>query len=639
VAADVGLKVVISTHGELHPLWIHRLIPDSYMINHMGQRVISRFRGECNVALTPGGCTDHPEVRERMAAFLRAVARQYASEKALYGYDCWNELRWNVQAYGRVCYCPYTVKAYRNWLQRKYDDLDGLNRAWMRRYVSWDDVHPGSMPDLPYTDMTEFCRFLVDLVAEHARFRYDSIRAEDPHHLITLHNATPSWMQSGDEYNQAHCRGNDWLTADQVDGIGCSHFPFWGQCADDLEFLQRIDSTRAAAGGKVMWLSELQGGAACDGLRALPSVDAESQQRWVWNGISRGAKAVIFWCWRDEVFGRECSGFGIVGNDGKKEQRLVAMARTGAVLKKYEDLFDAYQPDPAQAGVLIEPDVNFIEYAKEAKGNRFRSSISGYSYALMAAGATVDYVESGHLAPLDHLRLLVVPFPLVVRAEVADKLQRFVAEGGTLLIEGECDAYTPLGFYRYPGADRTFPSALGLAEVGRRELKTETWSVTLNNRTYNLKPFGWMTPYAPGDYEVLAQTASGEPVVVRRRIGQGQVIAAASFLGIAYAHNRYHDFIAFMQALLTEAGVIEPLLAQAAERVLCHTGMAGERRLAFLLNTGKRQKVTVTSGRVSIPIGTIADELFSGTQLVADRQGYTLELPEHGAAILAMRTD
>ena len=76
-----GLGVIISTIAEIHPFWIHRVIPDSYMIDHMGNRVISSLRGECNVGLTPGGCTDNPKVQELMANFLKTIAKRYAGEK------------------------------------------------------------------------------------------------------------------------------------------------------------------------------------------------------------------------------------------------------------------------------------------------------------------------------------------------------------------------------------------------------------------------------------------------------------------------------------------------------------------------------------------------------------------------------
>ena len=68
----------------------------------------------------------------------------------------------------------------------------------------------------------------------------------------------------------------------------------------------------SAAQGKVVWVSELQGGSARQGFDAALGPGATAAALGV-ERLGRGAKAVIFWCWRDEVFGRESSGYGLGG--------------------------------------------------------------------------------------------------------------------------------------------------------------------------------------------------------------------------------------------------------------------------------------------------------------------------------------
>ena len=38
------------------------------------------------------------------------------------------------------CYCPSSVARFRKWLEKKYGTVDELNRAWYRRFTSWDEV-------------------------------------------------------------------------------------------------------------------------------------------------------------------------------------------------------------------------------------------------------------------------------------------------------------------------------------------------------------------------------------------------------------------------------------------------------------------------------------------------------------------
>ena len=100
----------------------------------MGSKVVSSNRGECHFGITPGGCTDHPGVWAGMERFLTQVVSRYRGAPNLKGWDIWNELRWNVNADGLVCYCEHTLNAFHQWLDQKYGGLDGLNWTWLRRY-------------------------------------------------------------------------------------------------------------------------------------------------------------------------------------------------------------------------------------------------------------------------------------------------------------------------------------------------------------------------------------------------------------------------------------------------------------------------------------------------------------------------
>jgi beta-galactosidase len=354
LAAKNGLGVILSMIAEIQPYWIHREVPDSEMIDHLGHKVVSSNRGECHFGLTPGGCTDHPDVWTYMSRFLTRTVERYGSHAALRGWDAWNELRWNVNADGRVCHCQHTLAAFRAWLDSRYDGLDGLNRAWKRRYGQWDEVLPGKMPHRPYTEMMAWEHFITWRANQHGRLRYELVKKLDPTRPVTVHAGDPSAVSGGWTEATAIDRGNDWNFADDLDGIGCSSFPKWHQI-DDADFAVRVEFVKSAARQKLVWLSEVQGGRAALGFEVYQPVDAASQQRWIWNGLACGADTILFWCWRDEVFGCESAGFGLAGRDGLAEERLAAMKVTGDLLESNRSLFDAYRPDQATVGVFFSP--------------------------------------------------------------------------------------------------------------------------------------------------------------------------------------------------------------------------------------------------------------------------------------------
>ena len=144
-------------------------------------------------------------------------------------------------------------------MEQRYGSLDALNSAWKRRYSCWEEVRPGKLPDRSYTESMAWQNFLTVRSNLHAAARYTAMRSVDPHRPITAHGASPSALCSGSRQNYPIERGNDWTIAEKLDGVGCSSFPQWFGI-DDADFGIRIEMVKSAANGKLVWLSELQGG-------------------------------------------------------------------------------------------------------------------------------------------------------------------------------------------------------------------------------------------------------------------------------------------------------------------------------------------------------------------------------------------
>lgn len=607
-----GLQVVISTIAELQPYWIHRVVPDGYMIDHRGNKVISSNRREANQGLTPGGCTDNQQVRERMMNFLTQVTRHFKDRKNLAGWDCWNELRWNVNSDGLVCFCEHTLAAFREWLQSKYKNLDGLNAAWKRRYCSFDDVMPGKVPGRTYTEMMEFQSFIQWRAADHLRQRVAAIKAEDSDHLVTAHGADPSIHKSGDAENHAINRGNDWDLAEHLDGLGCSHFPFWFDISYE-DYAARLEATHSAAGDKQWWVSELEGGMVSTGFNVFSPVRAKLQQRWIWNAFARGAKAIIFWCWRDEVFGRESAGFGLAGSDGYAEERLAAMKKTGELLNRYGALLEAYKPDKAEVGVVFTPETYNLEWSEEGVAERAKTSIYGYLEVLEKIQVPYTILESSHLDDLSKMKLIIMPWPLVVAPQMREKLLAFVNGGGMLLLEGEADAYSTLGFYQYPGSDRPFADKLGVHYKRKRGLNQEQFAVNYQGEIFNLLGTDFFTPLKPSievpRTHIIAQDSENYIRIMQNYVGKGSVIACSDFLGKTYNESRYADFEYFIARLVADCQAMPEIKVSAKDLIQWRSGRSGKDRLLFIINPENEQKVQVEIPAALLGAGTTVYDL------------------------------
>lgn len=637
LAGANGLEVVLSVIPELQPLWIHRVVPGSELLDSRGHKVPSSNRNECHFGVTPGGCTDHPEVWSRMAAFIEAVVTRYRTLPHLHGWDIWNELRWNVQAGDLVCYCPHTLAAFREWLSDQFGDLEGLNRTWQRRYASWDDVMPGLATGRPFTESLAYARFITWRCAEHARKRYAIFHRLDGKHPATVHGDSPSFLKGGGTTASPLDRGNDWDYAERVDGIGCSSFPLWG-LTDPPDFAQRIEALPAAAGGKTIWLSEVQGGGAANGTAYLPPVSARNQQRWLWTGLANGADTVLFWCWRDEVFTTEAGGFGFCGSDGFFPERASAMRRTAAVLARHGHDVKAFQPDPPRIGLLFSPESYALHWSMEGRGSRAQMALQGYGRALLKQHLPFRLVEERHLDDMEALQLLILPRFAVMDDATADCIAAFVRSGGMLLCEPETGSYDSCGIFRYP--DERFTARLtGRVEVGRRKLPGHSVIIQLDGVAYELPATQWLEPVGH---------ASGEKdgdLLVASSLGQGRIIQLAAWTADPYLDSDLcgkpewraftGDFERFVRALAAKAGVIPAVEVDSDAYVYAKSGLIQGRRALYLMQTTDMPKL------LRAKIGTAgfrrtAMDIITGATITSGQDGWA-EIqpdPELGISLL-----
>lgn len=654
-----GLNVLLSTIAELHPHWIHHEIPGSEMINNYGHRVVSSLREESNFGLTPGGCTENPEVWKRMADFLTQVVTRYRSAPHLAGWDAWNELRWHEQGDALVCFCPHCLAEFRQWLDRRHGGLDGLNRAWLRRYHSWEEVLPGKVHWRPFTEMMAWQRFVTWKANRHGKRRYDLIKSLDPHRLVTVHAGDPSPITSGWAQASALDRGNDWHYADDLDGVGCSSFPKLSGM-DDTGFTTRVEFVRSAAicgadgaksngesqigksvaRRKKLWLSEVQGGRGSLGFQKTVAVTAAEQQRWIWRGFASGAEKLLFWCWRDEVFGRESAGFGLAGNDGLADERLAAMKQTAAIFEQHRELLNAYEPDEAGVGVLFSPSSYYLHWALEGSAEQPRKALEGYCRALVHQSVPYVVVEEEHidllLAPACTIKTLFLPRMIVASENLEEALAAFVHNGGTLVCESECGAFNANGFYREP-AERFF-SRLGLVpsgshEVGRRDLSPGQ-CITLQvpsqgAESFHLAAHQWLTPWQnfPSSGKIWTKHSDGVlagefPVGDRG----GRVIHIGTYLGEANHGERSFAFERWLAHCLLSATNEPPVkfLAEGqgpddggGKAWFIKTGRSGQRRLALIFAPLGLKEARLSIHNDYFATAEICD-LISGRNYMAD---------------------
>jgi beta-galactosidase len=370
------------------------------------------------------------------------------------------------------------------------------------------------------------------------------------------------------------------------------------------------------------------------------AVDALSQQRWLWNGIACGADAVLFWCWRDEIFGKESSGFGLSGNDGLAPERLAAMKVTGRLIEEYDDLISNYRPVKPEVGVMFSPQSYYLYWAQEGNASRSVQALKGYTRCLVRKSIPYLVVEEEHLEVLSELKVLFLPRIIVTGNTTEKALEDFVKKGGTLVCESECGAFNPQGFYRYPG-ERFIARLSGIHEVGRRSPTNDWFTARIDGQELNLGITQWLTPHQKGKGQVLANGEEGA-LMVEVPVGKGKLVLCGAYLGDAYLHNWTADFENFVELMVRRAGwqpEIELLSPRPTKDSFLYikSGQSGEKRVVFIFFPPDYDKVHLRF-KANFFSGMHAMDIISGKEVnfLEGRSGQecTLTAPEWRFSVL-----
>jgi hypothetical protein len=87
-------------------------------------------------------CFDDPALWEQVTPRLEAQAARHVSTRPLF-YDLRDEP--SIGSFISpmdYCFCPHTLRAFREWLKQQYRSVAELNAEWETAFAKWDDVVP-----------------------------------------------------------------------------------------------------------------------------------------------------------------------------------------------------------------------------------------------------------------------------------------------------------------------------------------------------------------------------------------------------------------------------------------------------------------------------------------------------------------
>lgn len=606
LAAANGIKTVIAELIHAVPDWAVRKYKHALQLTADGKPLTSNM----GVSSATGGFSNNgggagaltlncPEVREAAGKFLTELAKRYKDHPAMYGYDVWNECNYSPD----VDYSSYSKTAFRDWLKAKYGTLKALADAWYRySYADWEDIEPPAQM-APYPECLDWLAFKRDNFYDQMQWRIDTIRQVDPTNLIAAHGV------SGAIPNMAPGGSDDWLAASKVELYGFT----WIAARKGNEAWRNwhgVDLTRAASRGKPFWHAERQGGP----LWLQPQVigrdkedarvaDPEDIRLWSLLSLAGGARGVLNLRWRPLLDGPLFGAFGSYGMDGSRTPRsdmastLAKWANNPAQAK----LFEA-KPVRGEVGILVVPETQQFDYLlnHEAKNKTYEQAMWGAYRGFLENGVQPDWV---HVDDIDAYDLLYFPYPIMFTTEQAQRLAKWVENGGTLISEG-CP-----GYFGDRGKVGVVQPNMGLDKVfGVLEDEVEFMPdigdrIRLSLDGAQVAGGGFLQSYRLAGGTERGRYDDGRLAIVEHRHGKGRTLLIGTNPSVGYFRTNGAENGAFFAALFAWSGKARHVTLSNGE-VYARVHEGAEGNYLWLINPSREDQTTT----VVLAAGAVSEE-------------------------------
>ncbi len=564
-----GIKTIFGTPTAAPPKWLTHKYPEVLDVLETGQPVNDQSRRQI--------CYNSPVYQRFSREIVEALARHYRDNTNIIGWQIDNEMN-NENP---ECYSDSCRTAFRIWLQTKYGTLDELNARWGT--VVWSQIYSDwGQIDLPFPTpayhnpalMLDFKRFISDSATDYLNDQVKILRRYRPNDFLT--------------HNGVFKNINYYTFSRNLDLHAYDNYPTFK------------DSPRYPTGamltlvrgfnGRFMIMEQLTGPAGQTYLLRTPRPG--EARLWTMQAVAHGADGLLHFRWRSAERGAEEYWYGVLDHDNVPRARFAEFKQEGRELQKI---------GPQIVGSEVVSQIAVIkdfedEWVFDYQFLTDEVNVSAAYHALFQAASeqryNIDFVSP--TADLSRYKLVFAPQLALMDDELARRLQRFVEQGGTLVmsahsaIKDRDNAFTadtiPIGLTNIFGVEldsfQTYQPPSGTNNAIRFD---DGCTVPVHVFAEVLHP---TTARVVGRWEL--DYLKDSPAATEQPFGKGKAAYYGSLFNLDAAR-------CLIKRYAVETG-LKPLLVDVPEQVEVTCRTKGGTDFYFLLNHGD-SAVTVNVGR------------------------------------------
>ncbi|WP_313350656.1 beta-galactosidase [Exiguobacterium sp.] len=570
-----GGNVILATPSGARPAWLSQAYPEVLRVDE--RRVRQLHGGRHN------HCFSSRVYRQKTQHINRLLANRYGKHPAL--------LMWHISnEYGGECHCDQCQSAFRIWLQEKYKTLDRLNAAWWGAFWShtfneWSQIESPSPigESMVHGLNLDWRRFITDQTINFYQNEIQPLREVTPNIPVTT-----NFMADTDDLIPFQSLDYSQF-AKYVDVVSWDAYPAWH---NDRESTSRLAM-------KVGFINDL-----FRNLKQQPFLLMESTPSAVnWHPVNKakrpgmhllssmqmiahGSDSVLYFQWRKSRGSSEKFHGAVVDHDGSSENRVFQeVAEVGRLLEHLDEVVGTHRP--AEVAILYDWENNWAFDDAQGFSNdtkRYPQTLQEHYRAFYERDIPVDVITKEQ--DFDGYKLLIVPMLYLVSQETIERLNRFVAQGGTLIstyLTGLVDESDLTYFGGWPSELTTM---FGIEPVENDTLyPMDKNGVKFRDKTYELKDYATVlkvvTAETVGVYteDFYADTAA----VTWNNHGEG----VAWYIGGRLEERFQNDFYA---EIISSLNLLSPLQIEHPEGVSVQVRIDASSIYGFIMNFSEERK-------------------------------------------------
>ncbi|AXL50492.1 beta-galactosidase [Paraburkholderia caffeinilytica] len=410
-----GIQVVIGTPTATPPNWLVAKCPDILPLDSKRQPMYPGVRLH--------RCYNSPSLRRYTQIIVEKLTRHYGRNPHVIGWQTDNEM------IGNDSHSDAANSDFRLWVQRKYGDLDTLNRewgtvVWSGEYSDWSQITTplGGSPYLNPSYLLDYHRFCSDSVADFNRFQARLIRENCSGQFIT-HNLW-GYPVVNDYYD----------LFDSMDFASVDYYPSTDLANDSKARVYHgaltLDLTRGIKQKNFWVMEQLSGTPGCwHPMSRMPYPGMIRAH--AWQSVARGADTIVQFRWRTARIGAEQFWHGLHDHHGKPGRRFEEFVRFSEEVRRLSPLLDGTSVINDVAMLFSHEQLNALKIQPQADGFDYLANFKQLHRAFLRLGIGTDVIN--WTSDIDRYRLVVAPFLFLENEAVVEKLRNYVAQGGTVI--------------------------------------------------------------------------------------------------------------------------------------------------------------------------------------------------------------